>query len=126
MFNFSKRKNNKVTKLPNVLIKEDSPVNYNTVLDYLTGLSKSEFDKIVKVANIYRNANKEASKVLGVKDEPTISLKEDKPTEEEIDIALDTALEADRIEFLTDDPVVAIDNLVKEHSPSKKLDISVK
>ena len=49
----------------------DDPVNYNNVLDYLVGLSDDEFEKIKKVASIYRKANKDASEALGVENEPS-------------------------------------------------------
>ena len=52
-------------------------VNYEQTINYLTGLSRSDFDKIVKVAGIYRVANKEASKIIGIKEEPTVSIQED-------------------------------------------------
>lgn len=52
-------------------------VNYEQTINYLTGLSRSDFDKIVKVAGIYRAANKEASKIIGIKEEPTVSIQED-------------------------------------------------
>lgn len=53
--------------------KED-PVNYNSVLDYLTGLSDKDYKKMVGSADIYRKANKDVAKLVGVKDEPTVAL----------------------------------------------------
>lgn len=87
-------------KLAGVLGKEEPAVNYNSVLDYLTGLSAQDYNKITRVAVIYRNANKEAAKIIGVKDEPTQPLLEPKPTDEEIDQALDDTLAGN---FLEDD-----------------------
>ena len=78
------------------------PVNYNSVLDYLVGLSKPEYDKMIKVTGIYRDANKSAAKVLGIKDEPITTIKNEAPSEESIDQELDSLLDTD-IPFLTDD-----------------------
>lgn len=40
-------------------------VTQQVVLDYLTTLNVHEYSKLLKVANIYRAADKEAEKVLG-------------------------------------------------------------
>lgn len=69
----------------------DPAVNFNSVVEYLEGLSRYEFDKLLKVVNIYRNANKDVHKVLGIKDEPTTTIvkesREEASLDEDSDIA---------------------------------------
>ncbi len=48
-----------------------SVVDYNSVIDWLQGLSDTDYDTVCKVAVIYRNANKEATTALGIVNEPT-------------------------------------------------------
>ena len=67
----------KRSKVPAFLLSDEgdqseptSEVSYNSVLDYLVGLSDDDHDKIFKVSGIYRKANKQAAEVLGVEDEP--------------------------------------------------------
>jgi hypothetical protein len=125
MFSFNKTKK-KPVELPQVLTEQENPVNYNTVLDYLVGLSKTEYDKMFKVSNIYRNANKDAAKVLGVKDEPTVTLKEEKATDEEIDGALDEALETENLGFLEDEEDIKTPSFQKKaQAAEKKIDVNV-
>lgn len=88
---FAKKKKINDVELSPVLQPED-PVNYNSVVDYLVGLSRYDYDKLLKVANIYRDANKSAAKVLGVNNEPTTAIVSEKPTDEEMEDALDQAL----------------------------------
>ena len=105
---------------------EPNPVNYDSVLDYLVGLDAKEYDKLLKVAVIYRDANKSAAKVLGVKDQPTTKLKDDTPTDDELDEALDGLLETH-----PDDLKVALATAPeptepkKEQAPSKDKKITV-
>lgn len=84
--------------LPGVNIEAglDNPVNFDTVLDYLVGLNRYDFDRIIKVAGIYRAANKDAFKVLGVKDEPTAVIT--KETREKLVLT-----DSDEISFMLDD-----------------------
>ena len=121
------KKDRKVVKVPEVLTQQEDPVNYNSVLDYLVGLSKTEYDKLFKVANVYRNANKDAAKILGVKDEPTTQLKSDQPTEEQIDEGIDTILDADMdSDFLFEDEEPAqpaVDGLKKPQQAKKQIDV---
>lgn len=125
MFGIGKREKQQV-ELPAAIMAEDNPVNYDSVLDYLVGLDGKEYDKLLKVAVIYRDANKSAAKVLGVKDQPTTKLKSDTPTDEEMDDALDQLLETH-----PDDLKDAIINapekpeVKKEQSPSKETKITV-
>lgn len=56
------------------LILEDElfpPVNYDTVVHWLLGLSAKEYSQVLEVANIQRKADQEAAKVLGKPVEPT-------------------------------------------------------
>lgn len=59
---------------PEIEEQQLTEVDYNSALDYLVGLSNRDYDKIIKVSVIYRSANKEASKVLGIKEEATTAL----------------------------------------------------
>lgn len=88
---FNKYRKKEMVKLPPEL-EPINPVNYNSVLDYLIGLSNQEYNKILKVTDIYRDANKSAAKVLGVKEEPTTSIKSEEPTEEQVEDALDAII----------------------------------
>lgn len=82
-------------------------VNFNSVVEYLEGLSKPDYEKIIKVTNIYRNADKDAAKVLGIQNEPsTVINKESRP-----DVLAD---DNDDIELLTGDEPVAKPNQKKK------------
>jgi hypothetical protein len=50
---------------------EDQPANYSTVLDWLLGLSEKDYKKMGTVVDIYRKANADTAKALGIKTEPT-------------------------------------------------------
>lgn len=123
--NLFKKREKQPVELPPFMAEQD-PVNYDSVLDYLVGLDAREYDKLLKVAVIYRDANKSAAKVLGVKDQPTTKLKDDKPTEDEVDSALDGLLEThpddlkDAILNAPEKPEVK-----KEQAPSKETKITV-
>jgi hypothetical protein len=45
--------------------------NYNGVIDFLTGLSDEDYKRTVEVAEIYRKAETEAAKALGIEKQPT-------------------------------------------------------
>lgn len=51
-----RRSEPKQVALPAILEPED-PVNYDSVLDWIVGLSKDDYEKFVGVAQIYREAN---------------------------------------------------------------------
>lgn len=55
---------------------EDQPANYTTALEYLIGLSSDDYTKICHVAAIHRQADYESCQVLGIKCEPTTSIKQ--------------------------------------------------
>ena len=46
-------------------------VSYDECLDFLRGLEKPDFDKMVKVAGIYRTADEQACKVYGAEPKET-------------------------------------------------------
>lgn len=46
----------------------NSETNYQDVVDYLTELGRHDYDKILKVVNIYRTADKDVKKVLNIKE----------------------------------------------------------
>ncbi len=54
-------------------------VNYDNVLGWLVGLSEVDFDKVTKVANIYRKADFEAAQELEVTNEPTTFINPPEP-----------------------------------------------
>lgn len=125
MFGLNKKREKQPVELPAIL-QPENPVNYDSVLDYLVGLDAKEYDKLLKVAVIYRDANKSAAKVLGVKDQPTTKLKDDKPTDDEMDSALDDLLETDPADLK--DALVNSEpkpDVKKEQSPSKSTKITV-
>lgn len=104
---FGKRKKgaSEPVSIPAALQPED-PVNYNSVLDYLVGLSDKDYKTITASAEIYRKANKEVAKLLGIKDEPTTTIKTEKPviSDDEMDDLLEADPDELRQAFLDDDP----------------------
>lgn len=52
-------------------LQELGQVDYNSVLEYLQGLSDKDYAALIKVAEIYRNANEKAAAALGIAVEPT-------------------------------------------------------
>jgi len=61
--------------------QQDVPTNYSTVLNWMFGLSDKEFAKMGKVVEIYRKANSDTAKALGIKTEPTSFLPQPDNTE---------------------------------------------
>lgn len=49
----------------------ETVVDYNSVLEYLVGLSGDDYTKICQVAAVYREADYQANKVLGLEVQPT-------------------------------------------------------
>lgn len=99
-------------ELPEIIQPED-PVNYNSVLDFLIGLSKSDYNKMLKSAEIYRDANTKVAKVIGIKEEPTTAIRTGL-TDEETNAQLDQLLHAD-----DDDLAAAIIDDEEPLTPSK-------
>lgn len=104
---FSKRKKgaSEPVSIPAALQPED-PVNYNSVLDYVVGLSDKDYKKLTASAEIYREANKKVAKLLGIKDEPTTAINTDKPElgEEELDEMLNADPDQLKQAFIDDAP----------------------
>lgn len=112
--NFRGKREKQAVELPKLVTHEQNPVNYDTVLEYLVGLSEEDYKKMCKVTGIYREANKKAATVLDVEDQPTSTLVEEKLTDDEIDEGLDALLEADK-----DDLKNAIANQPQAEEPKK-------
>lgn len=121
LFGKRKRTTDTVT-VPEAMMPED-PVNYNSVLDYLVGLSKADYIKMIKSADIYREANTKVAKVIGIKDEPTTSIKTEKPElgEDDLDMMLNADPDALEIAFLDDGPVAPKPK--KSQASDKKVEI---
>lgn len=104
VFGLGKREDKQPVNIPEAMKAED-PVNYNSVLDYLVGLSDKDYKKMTGSVEIYRDANKKVAKLIGIKDEPTTSINTAKP--EISDDDLDNMLAADSKElavaFIEDD-----------------------
>lgn len=107
-------KNDKRSKVPAFLLDDerattdDSEISYNSVLDYLVGLSDDDHDKIFKVSAIYRKANKQASEVLGVEDQAVNTIGDQATTspatdDDVSDDELDAMLNGDT-PFIEDEP----------------------
>lgn len=122
MFGIGKKKPTIPVEIPEAMKPED-PVNYNSVLDYLVGLSDKDYKKVTGSAEIYRRANKEVAKLIGVKDEPTTAIVTEKP--ELTDAELNTMLDADPIAltqaFIDDAP--GQDKPKKTQSTNKKVEV---
>lgn len=84
----------KPVTLPEVLEPED-PVNYDSVLDWMIGLSESDYKLMRQVITIYRDANDKAAKALGIENTPTTQLRRIQLTDKQIDDGLDSLLETD-------------------------------
>lgn len=110
---FGSKREPQQVDIPAIMQPED-PVNYNSVLDYLVGLSDKDYKKMMGSADIYRKANKEVAKIVGIKDEPTHTLLPEKPTDEQIDAELDGLLQTH-----PDDLRAALENETPAEKPHK-------
>lgn len=90
---FGKRQAQTVV-LPALLEPED-PVNFDSVVDWMIGLSEAERKQVDQVITIYRDANTKAANALGVPEKPTTFIKPKKLTNKQIDEGLDALLETD-------------------------------
>lgn len=99
-------------------MKPEDPVNYNSVLDYLVGLSNDDFKKMTKSAEIYRKANREVANLLDIEDEPTTAITTEKPeiTDDDLDNMLEHGLE-----FIDDGP--AAEKPKKAQASEKKVEV---
>lgn len=79
----------KRVELPPLLSDEEidaalePPVNYQSVVDYLVDLPKLDYEKLLKVVDIYRNADKDVAKTLGIKLQPTATIDKESKAESE-------------------------------------------
>ncbi len=60
-------------ELPPLISDEElfPSVNYESVLNWLLGLSAKEYSQVLEVANIHRQADQDAAKALGKTTKPT-------------------------------------------------------
>jgi len=109
-------------QIPAAMQPED-PVNYNSVLDYLVGLSDKDYKKMTGSAEIYRKANKEVAKLIGVKDEPTTSITTEKPelSDDELDEMLNAPAGDLATAFIEDD--IEVPKPKKAQSTEKKVEV---
>lgn len=64
-------------ELPPLMTEADwnePTASYDQVLDFLVAVNKSDFEKIIKVANLHRKANCDVAKITGMKHEPVPSI----------------------------------------------------
>lgn len=59
--------------------KAKEPTSYQDTVDYLRDLSQQDYTKILKVVNIYREADKSVKKVLNIKDSWSETWVKDEP-----------------------------------------------
>ena len=119
-------KRNKAPRTPVIMpesMKPVDPVNYNSVLDYLVGLSADDFKKMTKSAEIYRKANKDVAGLIGVEDEPTTSIQTDKPevSDDELDEMLASSTDELKTAFLEDD--IPAPKTRKPQATEKKIEV---
>lgn len=111
---FGKQREPQPVELPAIL-QPDDPVNYNSVLDWLLGLSDKDYKTMQDVVQVYREAGKTTAKLLKIKDQPTTALLPTVQSEEQIDADLDGLLETH-----PDDLKAAIINEPIAEKPKKK------
>lgn len=70
-----------LTTAQEIFEQQQPAANYSTSLDWLLGLSDKEYAKMIKVVEIYRKANSDTAKALGIKTEPTSFLPQPDNTE---------------------------------------------
>lgn len=90
---FNNKKTNRLASIMQATPVEPA-VNHQSVLDYLISLEKTDFDKLFKVANVYRTADKEAARILGVKPNQDLTLDDNLETQENILTDVDEELDA--------------------------------
>lgn len=66
----------KKTELPPLISEEElfPSVNFDSVLEWLLGLSAKEYAQVLQVAGIHRKAIEESATVLGKPNEPTTQI----------------------------------------------------
>lgn len=70
-----------MTTAQEIFEQQQPAANYSTSLDWLLGLSNPEYAKMIKVVEIYRKANSDTARALGIKTEPTSFLPQPDNTE---------------------------------------------
>lgn len=81
-------------ELPAILQPED-PVNYNSVVDWLLGLSEKDYQTFLQIVQEWRKTQDVERKLLKVKFVPTTQLIVPEPTDQEVDDQLDGLLALD-------------------------------
>ncbi len=114
-------------------LADEAGVNYNTVLDWLTGLTDDDYTKVCNIAAIYRKANQDAAAALGIPNEPTSfilqpelpadSVQDPATAEARAETILDEDDDADIAAFL-DEPEFLEDE--PKTTKSKQIDVSEK
>jgi hypothetical protein len=89
---FGSKREPQPVEIPAIL-QPDDPVNYNSVLDWLLGLSDKDYKTMLDVVQVYREAGKTTAKLLKIKDQPSTVLLPTAPSEEQVDAELDGLLE---------------------------------
>lgn len=119
----SKGEAHPLPQIPAAMQPED-PVNYNSVLDYLVGLSDDDYKKMTRSAEIYRKANKDVAKVIGIEDEPTTAITTEKPqvSDDELDEMLNAPADELAAAFIEDEIPAAKPK--KKQSTEKKIEIT--
>lgn len=76
------------------LISDAELIDYNSVIDWLVGLSDADYEKVCKVADNYRASEHRACEILEVENKPTtfISPPEPEIPEDDIPFLLDDEL----------------------------------
>lgn len=117
---FKAKREPQPVELPTILQPED-PVNYNSVLDWLLGLSDKDYKTMLEVVQVYRDAGKTTAKLLKIKDMPTTELLPTKPSDEQIDSELDDLLETHpedlKAAIMNEQPA---EKPKKQHAPKSK------
>lgn len=118
---FGKQREPQAVELPAIL-QPDDPVNYNSVLDWLLGLSDKDYKTMLDVVQVYREAGKTTAKLLKIKDQPSTVLLPVVPSEEQVDSELDTLLETHpddlKAAFMSEEPA---EKPKKKQAPTAKV-----
>jgi hypothetical protein len=65
-------------------VEPEPVVDYNSVMEYLTGLSPEDYTKVMQVSAVYRQSEYEACKILNVEFAPSTFIVQ--PEEPELEI----------------------------------------
>lgn len=117
---FGKKREPQKVEIPAIMQPED-PVNYNSVLDWLLGLSDKDYKTMQEVVNVYRDAGKTTAKLLKIKDQPTTALLPTAPSEEQIDSELDGLLETHPDDLRAAFEAESAEEPAKKKTPAKKI-----